>query len=156
MTGSDVRHVTGSEPVRKYVMRMYNRKLRNIRPSWAFWSEVTVTWPQEALSGSGHDRKWVLRMPTPKGTPKGSNDLRQPCYYCTTTKKKARGKSRACAEPTSGQDHFRTGPLAVTWLCHFRSKVTTMVDITQLPVVHAQNILPDIRVIPPTTKWYLA
>ena len=36
MTGSDVRHVTGSEPVRKYVLRMYNRKLRNIRPSWAF------------------------------------------------------------------------------------------------------------------------
>ena len=28
-------------PVRKYVLRMRNRKLRNIRPSGAFWSEVT-------------------------------------------------------------------------------------------------------------------
>jgi hypothetical protein len=26
----------------------------------------------------------------------------------TTTKKKARGKSRACAEPTAGQGHFRS------------------------------------------------
>ena len=41
------------------------------------------------------------------------------------------------------QDHFRTGSLPVTSLCHFRSKVTPRVDITQLPVVHAQNILPD-------------
>jgi hypothetical protein len=29
-TGSDV---TGSDPVRKYIMRMRNRKLRHIRPS---------------------------------------------------------------------------------------------------------------------------
>jgi hypothetical protein len=27
-----------------------------------------------------------------------------------------RGKNRACAEHTSGQGHFRTGPLPVTWL----------------------------------------
>ena len=68
MTGSDVRHVTGSEPVRKYVLRMYNRKLRNIRPSWAFWSEVTKSHdrkrpcPEVAMTGSGfyacpHPRK---------------------------------------------------------------------------------------------------
>ena len=31
VTGSNVSHVTGRVPVRKYVMRMCNRKLRNIR-----------------------------------------------------------------------------------------------------------------------------
>ena len=36
MTGSDVSHVTRSDPVRKYVLRMRNRKLRHIRPSRAF------------------------------------------------------------------------------------------------------------------------
>ena len=35
MTESDVSHVTGSDHVRKYVLRMRNRKLRNIRPSGA-------------------------------------------------------------------------------------------------------------------------
>jgi len=61
--GSDVSHVTGSGPdrkwpwpevtlvtchVRKYGVRMRNRKLRIIRPIRAFWPEVTssnVTWP---------------------------------------------------------------------------------------------------------------
>jgi hypothetical protein len=32
-TGSDLSHVTGNEHVRKYVLRMHNRKLRHIRPS---------------------------------------------------------------------------------------------------------------------------
>jgi hypothetical protein len=41
MTGSDVSHVTGSDPIRKYVMRMRNRKSRHICPSRAFWPEVT-------------------------------------------------------------------------------------------------------------------
>ena len=50
--------------------------------------------------------------------------------HVTTTKKKARGKSRACAEPTSGQEHFRTGPLPVTWLCHFRSKGPTRAEMS--------------------------
>ena len=36
MTGSDVSHVTGSGHIRKYVLRMCNRKLRHIRPSKAF------------------------------------------------------------------------------------------------------------------------
>jgi hypothetical protein len=50
--------------VRKYVRRMRNRKLRNIHLSRAFPPEVTsVTWPEEALSGSGPYRKYVLRMP---------------------------------------------------------------------------------------------
>ena len=44
--------------VRKYVLRMRNQKLPHIHPSRAFWSEVTsVTWLEEALSGSGPDRK---------------------------------------------------------------------------------------------------
>jgi hypothetical protein len=39
-------------PVRKYVLRMRNRKLRHIRPSRVLWPEVTsVTWLEEALSG---------------------------------------------------------------------------------------------------------
>jgi hypothetical protein len=49
---------------------MSNRELRNIRPSDVFWPEVTsvtwlpeVTWPEEAMSGSGPVRKYVLRMP---------------------------------------------------------------------------------------------
>ena len=62
--------------------------------------------------------------------------------HVTTTKKINAGKIRACAEHTSGQGHFRTGPLPVTWLCHFRSKDPTRVDIAQLLVVHAHNILP--------------
>ena len=44
--------------------------------------------------------------------------------------RKRHGKNRACAEHTSGHDHFR-------------SKGPTRVDIAQLPVEHAQNILPD-------------
>jgi hypothetical protein len=50
--------------VRKYVLRMCNRKLRNIRPSGAFLTgSDKVTWPEEALSGSVPDRKHVLRIP---------------------------------------------------------------------------------------------
>ena len=30
-TGSDVSHVTGNDPVQKYVLRMRNQKLRHIR-----------------------------------------------------------------------------------------------------------------------------
>jgi hypothetical protein len=36
MTGSHVSHVTGSDNVLKYILRMRNRKLRHIRPSGAF------------------------------------------------------------------------------------------------------------------------
>ena len=35
VTGSDVSHVTGSDHVRKCILRMRNRKLRHIRPSGA-------------------------------------------------------------------------------------------------------------------------
>jgi hypothetical protein len=45
--------------------------------------------------------------------------------HVTTTKKKAREKNGACAESSSGLDRFRTWPLPVTWLCHFRSKGPT-------------------------------
>jgi hypothetical protein len=43
MTGSDVSHMTEvtSVIVRKYVLRMRNRKLRHIYPSGVFWPEVT-------------------------------------------------------------------------------------------------------------------
>ena len=58
MTGSDVSHVTGSDPMRKYVLRMRNRKSRHICPSMAFWPEVTKSraWerpcPEVVLTGS--------------------------------------------------------------------------------------------------------
>ena len=59
-TGSDVNHVN----VRKYVLRKRNRRLRNIRPTGAFFTGCDkVTWPEEAVSGSDPDRKYVLRMP---------------------------------------------------------------------------------------------
>jgi len=38
--------------------------------------------------------------------------------------------------------YFRSGPLPVTWLCHFRSKDPTRADMVQLPVAHGQIILP--------------
>ena len=51
-------------PVRKYVVRMRNRKLRYIHPNGIFRPEVTsVTWPADVLSVSGTYRKYVLRMP---------------------------------------------------------------------------------------------
>jgi hypothetical protein len=55
---SDVSHVTGSGHVRKYVMRMRNRKLRHLRPIGAFSPEVTKSrdrkrsCPEMALTGS--------------------------------------------------------------------------------------------------------
>jgi hypothetical protein len=52
-------------------------------------------------------------------TTSGCVHPREPCYYY---QEKSAGKIRACAEPTSGQGHLRTGPLPVMWLCHFRSK----------------------------------
>jgi len=78
VTGSDVSHVTGSDVTgsvpyrkwrqsrarnRKYVMRMRNKKLRNIH---LFWPEVTsVKRPEEALSGSVRmrNRKLCNRFP---------------------------------------------------------------------------------------------
>jgi hypothetical protein len=58
VTGSDVSHMTGSDHVREYILRIRNRKLYNIRPSRAFWPEVTKSrdWkrpcPEVALIGS--------------------------------------------------------------------------------------------------------
>jgi hypothetical protein len=47
-------------PVRKYVMRMRNRKLRNILPSGAFSPEVTSG---SHVTGRDPDRKYVLCIP---------------------------------------------------------------------------------------------
>jgi hypothetical protein len=59
VTGSDVTEVTSvTWPVQKNVLRMRNRKLCNIRPSGAFWPEVTKSrdrkrsYPEAALTGS--------------------------------------------------------------------------------------------------------
>jgi len=40
VTGSDVSDVAGSGPDRKYVLRIRNRKLRNIRPNGSFLPEA--------------------------------------------------------------------------------------------------------------------
>ena len=56
LTESDISHVIGSD--RKYVLRMGNMKLRHIRPSGAFWPEVTKSrdrkrsYSEVALTGS--------------------------------------------------------------------------------------------------------
>ena len=42
VTGSDVSHVTGRGPVRKYVLRMRNRKLRNRFPRFFLLTVVVV------------------------------------------------------------------------------------------------------------------
>ena len=106
-------------------------------------------------------RNFLLHMRTSKGTPKGSSDLWYPCYY----PKKTRGKTRACAEPTSGQglfwcptiiafyyygccttsgcgyphptEHLR-GQISVTSGSH----VTTTKKKTLGKTGHAQNLLP--------------
>ena len=62
MTGSDVSHVTGSSPDRKwresrarqYVLRMRNQKLRNIRlhRKWRHSRDRKWSWPEEVMSRS--------------------------------------------------------------------------------------------------------
>jgi hypothetical protein len=61
----------------------------------------------------------------------------------TTTKKKARGKSGHAqnllpVRDTSGQGLFRSRDFVTSG-----QKAPTRADIVQLPVAHAQNILPD-------------
>ena len=75
---------------------------------------------------------------TPKGTPKGSSDRWSHPVAMLLLLRKKRGK-----KPGMRRTYFRTGPLPVTWLCHFWSKGPTRADIAQLSVAHAQNILPD-------------
>jgi hypothetical protein len=53
--------------------------------------------------------------------------------------RKKRGK-----KPGMRRTYFWSGPLPVTWLCHFRSKGPTRADMAQFPAAHAQNILPNI------------
>jgi len=48
------------------------------------------------------------------------------------------GENRACAEHTSGLGLFRSLDFVTSG-----EKGTTRADIVQLPVAHAQNILPD-------------
>jgi hypothetical protein len=80
-----------------------------------------------------------FRLRIPKRTPKGVNWAWVTCGSpVTTTKKKKRGK-----KPGMRRTYFRSVPLPVTWLCHFRPKDPTRTDMTQFSVAHAQNILPD-------------
>ena len=59
VTGSDISQVPCSEVCSVHA----EPEAVPYRPSRAFWPEVTsVTWPEEAMSGSGPDRKQVLRM----------------------------------------------------------------------------------------------
>ena len=81
-------------------------------------------------------------MPSPKGAPKGSNDLRSHPVAMLLLLRKTRGKKRGMR-----RTYFRSWPLldrASSGKClfrsrdwrHFRSKGPTRTDI-------AQNILPD-------------
>jgi hypothetical protein len=68
-------------PVRKYVLRLRNRKLRNIRPSWAFLiGSDKVTWPEEALSGSD-----------PTGSMFSAFPLFTPCVFFLSSSNMATG-----------------------------------------------------------------
>jgi hypothetical protein len=98
--------------------------------------------PKDTSKGSRDLRSLRMlhnfRLRIPKGTPKGSSDLwSHPVAMLLPHKKKTRGKAGACAEPTSGQGHFQSRDF------HFRPKGVTRADMAQLPVAHAQNILPD-------------
>jgi hypothetical protein len=70
--------------------------------------------------------------------PKGSSNLWSYPVPMILLLRQKRGE-----KPGMRRTYFRTGPLPVTWLCHFRSKGPTRADIAQLPVAHAHNILPD-------------
>ena len=58
VTGSDVSHVTCTEVCFAHAQP----EVAPYPPSGDFWPEVTVTWPEEILSGCDTDRKYVLRM----------------------------------------------------------------------------------------------
>ena len=88
-----------------------------------------VTWPSVTTD--------VAQLPvayTQGNTERGSSDLRS---HPVLLLRKRRGK-----KPGMRRTYFRSGPLPVTWLCHFRSKGPTRADMAQLPVADAQNILP--------------
>ena len=55
-------------PVRKYVLRMRNRKLRNIRPSGAFWSGVTKSRDRQRPCPWTGDMTWE-KTSTSSSTP---------------------------------------------------------------------------------------
>ena len=60
MTGSDV---TGRGHFQKYVLRMRNRKLRNIRRNSGLFTGKDVTHVTGSdVTGRGHFQKYVLRM----------------------------------------------------------------------------------------------
>ena len=61
----------------------------------------------------------VAQLPVvhhPREPRKESSDLRSHPVAMILLLRKKRGKSRSCAEPASGEGHFRTWPLPVTWL----------------------------------------
>jgi hypothetical protein len=85
-----------------------------------------------------------LRMHTPKGTPKGSSDLRSHLVaMLLLLRKKKRGEKAGHAQnllpvrATSGHGLFQSRD----WR-HFWSKRPTRTDMAQHPVAHAHNILP--------------
>ena len=63
--------------------------------------------------------------PPPPPPPPPSSSTAAATATAVLLLRKNAGENRACAEQTSGQGHFRTGPLPITWLCHFRSKGPT-------------------------------
>ena len=89
-------------------------------------------------------RNFRLRIRIPKGTPKGSSDLRSHPVAMLLLLKKKRGK-----KPGMRRTYFRSGPLPDRASFGHVTDVTsgqkgpTRADMAQLPVAHAQKILPD-------------
>ena len=89
--------------------------------------------------------KGVAQLPVAhahtQGNPEeGSSDLRSHpvAMLLLLRKKNAGGKSRSCAEHTSGQDLFRSREFVTSG-----QKGPTRADMAQLPVAHAHNIFSD-------------
>ena len=116
--------------VRKYVLRMRNRKLRHILPSGGFLTgSEKVTLPEEALSGSGLSRSCPDRKVGSAHAPfsprffLSSSNMATRCDWNLTTPvvvvsndgwtpEEALSGSRFCACPAFSRGFF----LVVTWL----------------------------------------
>jgi hypothetical protein len=96
------------------------------------------------LPKGSRDLRSLRVLRTPKGTPKGSSDLRSHPVAMLLLLRKKRGKKTGMRTT-----YFRSGPLPDRASSSHVTNVTsgqkgpTRADMEQLPVAHAQNILPD-------------
>ena len=108
---------------------------------WIYDTDVVENTPRTLPKGitSPSVTTGVVQLPVAhahtQGNPEG---VKWPSVAMLLLLGKKRGK-----KPGMRRTYFRSGPLPVTWLCHFRTKGPNRADIVQLTVAHAQNILPD-------------